>query len=59
MMEMTGEMSKARKDIIDGTSLQFILIVLWLPALAVLSIAGCFVCVGFLLNKAGKINLWE
>lgn len=57
-LEVSGDMDEARKNIMDGTSKEFLLICLWLPILIICIIGMIFVGISELLNKLNKIRIF-
>lgn len=58
VLEMSGEMAKARKDIIDGTAIQSIAIIAWPLLIVLLAFMLPIVTIGYAINKASKIKLF-
>jgi len=58
VLEMTGEMAKGRKDVVDGAAFHFLIVVLWLPMLIVVPSVALVTGICISIEKASKIKLF-
>lgn len=58
ILEMIGVMADRREDAIDGTSLECLIIVLWLPILGIVLCIAPFILLGHLINKMSEIDIF-